>query len=145
MDLLRNMTTTKTDCCSLVGFLLVWSIFSIGCGEGDSVQRVDISGNVKFRGAPIPKGRIDFFPDASKGNSGPAGYAVIEQGTFNTQSAGRGPIQGPQRVRIVGFDGIREAVEEGSEMGKPLFEAYETTIDIKPEEKRIDLEVSAKS
>jgi hypothetical protein len=97
-----------------------------GC-SGDN--RVDLMGTISFRGAPVPKGRIDFMPDVRKNNDGPSGYATIEQGRFDTTQSGRGAIAGPHVVRIQGFDGIPTAIE-GGENGRSLFDPHETKVEI---------------
>ncbi len=104
-----------------------------GCG-GDGTQRV--SGTVKFKGAPVPKGKIYFAPDTAKGNSGPTGYADIVDGAFDTSATGgRGSVKGSVVVAIEGFDPSQTNKPiKGDTSGETtiavLFPRYETTLDV---------------
>lgn len=78
-----------------------------GCGaSGDSPQRFDVSGAVTFDGKPVASGTVLFEPDPGKGNRGPAGFAQIREGKFDTALGGKGIIGGPHVVRISGGDKI---------------------------------------
>lgn len=76
-----------------------------GCGgSGDSIQRFDVSGAVTFDSQPVASGTVLFEPDAGKGNRGPAGFAQIREGKFDTALGGTGVVGGPHVVRISGGD-----------------------------------------
>jgi hypothetical protein len=92
-----------------------------GCGPTGPV-RFEVSGEVTFRGQPVPAGMIYFTPDAPKGNQGPQAYAPIRQGKYDTRHGGKGTVGGPVTVRIEGFDGKGEVP---GAVGNPLFVAYE--------------------
>lgn len=110
-----------------------------GCGPPAS-SRVDVSGKVTFQGKPVPKGRIDFVPDRGRGNHGPAGYAVIDAGRFDTRQGGRGAVPGPQTAVIQGFDGQRGEMP-GMLNGNPLFESYRVTTDVRADQQEYDFDV----
>ena len=117
------------------------AIASTGCDSKNS-DRIDISGRVTYAGQPVPKGRIDFLPDPKQGGLGPAGYAMVVDGKFDTSSAGRGPVPGPQLVRIAGFSDEAATIDEVSH-GKPLFDIYETTIRIDAEQRALNFDIPA--
>lgn len=76
---------------------------NLGCGGGDDTFRV--TGKVTFDGKPVPKGKIYFMPDSSKGNTGPSGFADIIDGQYDTRATGgRGIVGGATIVAIEGFD-----------------------------------------
>ena len=85
-----------------------------GC-DGDS--RKELSGTVTYDGKPLPAGVISFEPDATKGNDGPAGTAIVKDGQFRT-APGKGVLGGAYRVRIQGGDGVNAG--ELNPHGRPL-------------------------
>jgi hypothetical protein len=103
-------------CCSLAG-----------CGEQES-GKLRISGNVTFEGKPVQRGRIDFRPDVLKGNKGAAGFALIENGSYDTAKDGGDVIPGALVAVIQGYY-FEDGVAEVPENAKPLFRTYETTFD----------------
>jgi hypothetical protein len=112
----------------------------VGCGRGPRLYRV--SGNATFAGNPIPVGKIYFTPDGSKENAGPAGYAEIRNGKYDTSaSGGQGIIGGPMVVKIEGNSGA-EAVDDNS-AAPPLFPPYETTADLPKSSTTKDFDVPA--
>jgi len=100
-----------------------------GCSGESGPARFDISGRVTYGGKPVPIGQIQFEPDASQGNRGPAGSAAVESGSYDTAKAGVGHVGGPHHVLIVGYDGIADPESELFH-GQPLFEAYRITVDL---------------
>lgn len=109
---------------SLLGAIL----FVAGCGDADSAQH-HVSGRVTFRGRPVPAGVVRFLPDAAQANQGPAGYAPVEKGRYDTARAGRGTVGGPHAVVISGYDGQPDPSGESAH-GAPLFPDYHTTADL---------------
>ncbi len=115
----------------LPALLLVLPLF--GCG-GDGANRV--SGKVTFKGAPVPKGKIYFIPDGSKGATGATGYADITDGSYDTSSTGgRGAVKGAVTVAIEGWDpSVTAKSEKGDTSGETrvqmLFARYETTLEV---------------
>lgn len=91
--------------------LVVISVLVVGGGcrrAGDSAARHVVSGTVHYQGKPVPRGRIEFEPDPSRGNRGPVGVAEIVDGRFRTNPR-FGSVSGPLVVRITGKDGIPPA------------------------------------
>jgi hypothetical protein len=107
--------------------ILCLALFCGGCGPGDGPETFHLSGNVTYRGQPLPAGVMVFEPDAQKGNDGPGGFAECRNGKYDTRSSDRGVIGGPYIVRIDGFDGI--AANE-LPMGRTLFTNFETKIEL---------------
>jgi len=84
--------------------LLVATITFAGCGE-QGPARYRVHGSITHRGKPVPLGRIVFEPDVLKGNRGPQGFAVIENGFYDTAvKHGRGTSGGAMVITIEGFD-----------------------------------------
>jgi len=109
-----------------------------GCASKDAgPTRYDLSGKVTFNGAPVPAGEITLSPDSSKGNSGPGGIVMIENGEYKTPR-GAGIVGGPYVVHILGFDGVPN---KESEEGMPIFPPYETTVDFPREPTTHDFEI----
>jgi hypothetical protein len=107
-------------------FAAVAIAISPGCGKGGP-DRFHVSGSVTFSGQPVPVGDILFQPDSSKGNSGPAGFAKIRAGRYDTRVEGAGTMGGPHRVRIAGYDRM-SAPEDPP--GTTLFADYATSLDL---------------
>ena len=101
-----------------------------GCGRSDGPHRYEVSGRVTYQGKPVPVGTVQFVPDTSKGNSGPATAAVIDQGRYCTRP-GKGTVGGPHVVIVAGSDAIAFDSPEGRQLeGMPLFSAYRTHVDL---------------
>jgi hypothetical protein len=113
----------------------------LGCGASGP-RRFRISGTVTHAGKPIPAGRIVFEPDTARGGAGPQGFAVIQNGRYDTGRAGaQGAIGGPTVVRIDGFDG-RPHGEDTPPLGAPLFpDTYVQTLDLPQKDSTLDFNV----
>lgn len=87
-----------------VGVAAALAIAATGCGpQGPARHRVH--GSVSYQGKPVALGRIVFEPDVLKGNRGPQGFAVIENGVFDTAvKQGRGTSGGPMVVTIDAYE-----------------------------------------
>lgn len=112
-----------------------------GCG-GAKVYRV--SGKVTFKGQPVPEGKIYFTPDTTKGNTGPAGFADIKNGEYDTQKGGQGITGGPMVVAITGVDpaGKLDKADTGGDVtAKSLFPRYETKADLPKSDGTKDFDV----
>lgn len=110
----------------------------VGCG---GERTYHLSGTVTFQGKPVPTGHITFEPDASAGNHGPAAFAKIKDGHYDTGGGeGRGTIGGPHIVLIHGRDGIPRGELLS---GMPLFRDYNTTVDLPKTDATQDFEVPA--
>jgi hypothetical protein len=106
----------------------------VGCSKQSGPPRYTVSGTVTFRGEPVPVGTIAFEPDASQGNRGPAGYADIVNGRFQTHL---GAVGGPHIVRINGASG--PMIDETQDTS--LFSDYRTTCDLPQQSTTIDFDV----
>lgn len=72
-----------------------------GCSREAGPVRYRVSGRITFAGQPVPYGEVLFTPDASKGNAGPQGIAIIENGRYDTAgSRAPGVAGGPTVVRV---------------------------------------------
>jgi hypothetical protein len=126
-----------------VGTVAAICCVATGCGE-KGTQRYDLTGQVTFRGQPIPKGYMIFAPDREKGNSGPAAKSAIRDGQYETIK-GLGVIGGPHVVSIVGTDGVPYDQGEGvmNPMGRPMFPEYKVQVDLPKQSGSLDFEVPA--
>lgn len=121
--------------CLVSVFLL--SIVVAGCGKR-APTLYHVSGTVTFAGKPVPAGSILFEPDTTKGNSGPAGYAKIKNGKYDTRNEGRGVVGGPHIVRITGLNGVPD---EYLPEGTPLFPEYTKPVDLPKKDCAQDFDV----
>src|SRR4051794_32953464 len=81
--------------------LFAVSVLLAGCNGNSGPTRYRVSGEVKFAGQPVPYGEILFTPDSGKGNSGPQGIAIIQQGKYDTAgSRAPGVAGGPTVVTV---------------------------------------------
>jgi hypothetical protein len=117
---------------------IIWT--TSGCGGNDHPS-IHISGTATFDGQPIPFGQILFEPDASAGNSGPAGFATITDGKFDTRSSGKGITR---RGRfVVTIHGQTRDPAQGNDTILPLFNPYEVQAEIAHPVKDFDVPASA--
>lgn len=130
---MKMLPVTRSFVLTLLGLGLV-----VGCGSDSSA--IHIHGAVTHQGQPVPTGSITFSPDTSKGNKGPGSMAVIRDGKYATQE-GLSIVGGPHIVRIEGYDGV--AIGDNSD-GKPLFPAYETSVDLPMTSGEVDFTVPAR-
>src|SRR5262245_41607972 len=108
------------------GCVLTACLVAGGCGTSDSGVH-HLAGKVTFNGQPIPKGRIVFLPDATKGTSVAGGYADINDGVYDTRTKGTPAPAGALTVKIEGFDGKTTA---SNPVGSPLFLGYEVKVEV---------------
>jgi hypothetical protein len=67
-----------------------------GCSGGDP-DRVAVAGQVQVDGAPLPRGTVQFIPDA--GTPGPAVVAEVVAGRFELPRD-QGPITGDYQIEV---------------------------------------------
>jgi hypothetical protein len=77
---------------SLVAILLV------GCGEGDGLDRVAVSGKVTLDGRPLAQGSIQFIP--KDGDSRAAAHGEVVDGSYSIP-ASDGPAPGAFSVTVL--------------------------------------------
>ncbi len=83
------------------GLLIVLVAMMAGCAGGDTQDRYQVSGAVKYDGKPVNFGEVLFTPDATLGNSGAQGIATISNGRYDTKgSRAPGVAAGPVVVRV---------------------------------------------
>lgn len=125
---------------SIVGVCTAYLAIALaGCSESGP-NRIDVAGNVTWKGQPIPSGYMTFSPDVKQGNSGPQGVAWIKAGRFDTRfEKGRGASLGPQVTHIYGYDGVNPSEEHP--WGSPLFLRHETSITVKESAEPVDIAV----
>lgn len=114
----------------ILAVFFAFVFFANGCGSRGP-ETYHVSGTVTLEGKPVPAGSVLFEPDQSKGNKGPAGFAKIKDGKFDTRAGGRGTVGGPHVVKIMALDGV--PAEEMPE-GTPLAPEYTTQVDLPKKE-----------
>lgn len=122
---------------------LMFALFALcaGCGRSDGPQRYDLSGLVTYAGQPVPAGMIVFAPDHEAGNEGPGTVVEFTDGRYRTPR-GRGTVGGPHVVRIIGYSGEPEGGDDSTGV-RPLFEEYETRVDLPHRNASHDFEIPA--
>ena len=92
----------------------------VGCGPTDDIQKFTVSGSISLtNGKPVPAGEINFEPDGTAGNKGPASVTPIKDGKFSLPRES-GVVGGKYIITIMPYDGV--AFGE-SLQGKPLVKA----------------------
>ncbi|TWT40639.1 hypothetical protein [Botrimarina hoheduenensis] len=128
------MTLVNRNRRAAAGCLIVASTAMVlGCG-GSGVQRLDLSGTVTYDGQPVPAGELRFEPNASKGASGPAGYATIVDGEYDTRNEDKGPVPGAVRIKVIGYVSAREFAPQ-------LFRPYTMEADLTESSGSYDIDV----
>lgn len=122
------------------GTLLLAGILFLGCGPSGPT-RYHLTGKVTLAGQPVPAGQIFFDPDIAKGNDGPAGFAFIKNGEFDTRLDGRQHIGGPHEIRIQAFDG-----KPGSELplGRMMVPEFNAKADLPKSNGKQDFDIPKK-
>ena len=121
-----------------IGFCLSAVAVSAGCSKKSGPDRFDVQGTVIYDGKPLESGRITFAPDSDQGNRGPAGYAFIQNGKYDTTGAdGKSPVSGPMKVLMTGYN---NGTGPNQEALPPLFEDYTVSATVDPEKARQTLD-----
>ena len=121
----------------ICGCSLVACVLALGCAKFGS-DAYHLSGKVTFNGQPLPRGRILFLPDTTKGNSGQGGFAEITDGVYDTRNNGSATPGGPLIVRVDGFDGNTTS---SNLVGQPLFLSYEVRVEVPRDSATKDFDV----
>ncbi len=108
---------------------LVSIVATAGCGSGDGLPRVAVSGTVKMAGKDLPDGSISIVPQ--EGHSGPAANGSVEDGWFSFSNAD-GPVAGPHRFTITHTPNKDELIKLRAS-GKEIQTSWEFELTI-PEE-----------
>ena len=72
-----------------------------GCGGGDDLARVAISGSVTISGEPVPNGVVRFAP--VEGTNGPMASSMITDGRYQVPRD-QGPVAGNYEARVHAYD-----------------------------------------
>jgi hypothetical protein len=105
---------------------------ALGCSRMDG--RVDVSGQVRWQGRPVPAGRILLTPETGQ-PGGRQGMAVIDKGRFTTRAGdGRGVIPGDYVAAVHLYDGGSPTEESplGERLSPPVDLRVTITSDGKP-------------
>lgn len=111
-----------------------------GCGKYDNGPRQHhVFGEAFHDGKPITTGRVTFVPDEDRSNSGPPGYAIIQNGIFNTtKPGGKASVAGPIKVLVTCYG---EPDANGVLPEEPLFVDYAILAEIDPDQKKKSLKL----
>ncbi|UUO04932.1 hypothetical protein M4951_16250 [Blastopirellula sp. J2-11] len=128
--------------------LLLASI-SLGCGAGSGgPETFPLTGTVTYQNKPVPAGRIDLLPDPSQGNAGPAGYAEIKDGAYDTSRSGRGTVGGAYVAVITGSSSAEtpqvlgdEELLSQSQPSSELFRDVRISINLPKEASKQDFQI----
>jgi hypothetical protein len=82
-------------------FFVLVAMLAAGCGGGDGLDRVAVSGSVTIDGKGARHGIIRFMP--SEGREGPVANTRISDGQFDIPRA-EGPVAGNYEVRVHAYD-----------------------------------------
>lgn len=127
----------------LLSIAMLWSGAG-GCGQPEGPERHVVSGEVTYAGKPVSSGFIAFIPDGRRGNSGPAGMAMIKNGNYQT-ARDRGVVGGAYVAKVSAYDGTaREVPGEGiSPTGKVLVEEFVVELEFPQQDTTQDINVPA--
>lgn len=139
----RHVFACGTSGLLAAGIVVGATLSIVGCRPAAKRPvRHAVSGRITFGGEPVPVGTIAFEPDASAGNTGPAGYGDIKDGAYVTQ--GRfGAVGGPHIVRIEGF--ARPDPTNLDAAPTPLFREFTTKVDLPRAATKQDFDVPTKA
>lgn len=120
--------------------LAVLAGLSAGCSSDSGPDRYPVSGTVTAAGKPLPSGTITFDPDSSAQNEGPAGFTLIENGSFDTSKQGKNTVGGPHILRINGSLG-----PDPAKAGNELYVEHQEKLDLPQEASQRTIEIPASS
>ena len=81
-------------------FFVLVAVSAAGCGGGDGLPRVAVSGSVTVEGEPVPNGVVRFKP--AEGTEGPMANAMITDGQYDIP-ADQGPVAGNYTVEVQAY------------------------------------------
>jgi hypothetical protein len=81
-------------------FFVLVAVSATGCGGGDGLARVAVSGSVTIDGEPVPNGVVRFKPAA--GTEGPMANTMITDGQYDIP-ADQGPVAGNYTVEVQAY------------------------------------------
>lgn len=114
----------------IFSFCSLTMLIGLAAGCSDSGPTTfKIAGTVTYANSPVPAGTIQFIPDDTQGNSGPALSLAIKDGKYDSGPQEIGTIGGPHIVVIQGFDGNAKPQDELPN-GMPLFVDFRMTANL---------------
>lgn len=123
----------------LLGISCAVAIVLAGCGKAGPV-RYRVRGNVTYGGKPVTYGRVVFDPDVTKENTGPQGYAAIENGRFDTgANGGQGTSGGPMMVTLHGFEPAGDGLDATNT--RQLFAGHVEYCDLPKADAEVNFEI----
>jgi hypothetical protein len=99
----------------------------LGCSK-TSPDGVDVWGNVEWKGNPVPSGIVTFTPDAAKGNRGHQGWAIIENGRFDTRNSGS--KSSPKGACIVTISDKQPSTDPAHPAGTSIIVKYDQAMEM---------------
>jgi hypothetical protein len=121
--------------------IICFIITAIGCTPAGP-KRYQVSGTVTFDGQPVTEGEIRFSPDNTKGNTGPQGYAAIENGKFKTLKE-TGIITGPMFATVTAVGpAVTDDKNDGSSSRKIIFENWNHSFEMPAKPYVLDLNIT---
>lgn len=94
---------------TLIGAVFVLSAATVaGCGGGDGLDRVAVSGSVTINGEPVPNGVVRFKP--AQGTEGPMANTMITDGRYDVPGD-QGPVAGNYDVQVLAYEDPNAAAE----------------------------------
>lgn len=114
----------------------MWTLLALlaGCGGSDAgPERYHVSGEIKWNGQLVGDGMIYFEP--TQGNTGPAGFAAIRGGKYDTSLEGnKGHVGGKMLVRIVpGLASNTPILDDNAPPPASQFPLWEEVVDLPKE------------
>jgi hypothetical protein len=129
-----------------------------GCGDDGLGRRYRVSGTVTYKGQPVPKGSISFYPSGGGTETrGAAGVITDGKYTMSTQGENDGVFPGDYLVAITARDVDMSTAQEhvakhgGSARQDDVSKAYATAKSLipkkyeVPEQSKLTAKVEAKS
>lgn len=123
--------------------LMVTALMSLSCSQSGTVERQHISGKVSFKGTPLTLGRIDLLADGSQGNQGPTGFAIVNNGQYDTRE-GKAPVPGPVIVQISWLDAPPGHTPEMG-INPAMIKKYSTVIEVSADHNEHDFDITTTS
>jgi hypothetical protein len=114
--------------------ILAITFLATGCLGEPGPKRFRVSGEITFDGKPVPFGEVLFTPDSGKGNSGPQGIALIQDGKYDTA--------GTRAHGVAGGATVVQVAALSDSSGKLLCE-YQFTIDLPKADSTQKIEIPA--
>ncbi len=97
-------------------FFVLVAVSAAGCGGGDGLPRVAVSGSVTVEGEPVPNGVVRFKP--AEGTEGPMANAMITDGQYDIPGE-QGPVAGNYEVQVQAYQDPNAAAPAPAAVARP--------------------------